>query len=140
MPSTIDQLIINSPYEEPSRYWSYDRDQSRIPTLSLSEVRSLALDAGATATLAPVVEGKPDVSKVSEIDLEDLATKFRMQKIIFEAARDVYELMNPTWNGNREYLLAQLIRLVEGYIECPRRVRTLDVGRVTSYERRCRDS
>lgn len=26
MPATIDQLIINSPYEEPSRYWSYDRE------------------------------------------------------------------------------------------------------------------
>jgi type III restriction enzyme len=22
----IDQLIINSPYEEPSEYWSYDRE------------------------------------------------------------------------------------------------------------------
>ena len=22
----IDQLIINSPYEEPSTYWSYDRE------------------------------------------------------------------------------------------------------------------
>lgn len=26
MPKQIDQLIINSPYEEPSRYWSYRRD------------------------------------------------------------------------------------------------------------------
>lgn len=24
--STIDQLIINSPYEEPKHYWSYDRE------------------------------------------------------------------------------------------------------------------
>lgn len=24
--STIDQLIINSPYEEPKQYWSYDRE------------------------------------------------------------------------------------------------------------------
>ncbi|CAD0225930.1 Type III restriction enzyme, res subunit [Planktothrix agardhii] len=23
--STIDQLIINSPYEEPKQYWHYDR-------------------------------------------------------------------------------------------------------------------
>lgn len=27
MPSGIDQLIINSPYEEPTRYWSYDRER-----------------------------------------------------------------------------------------------------------------
>ena len=26
MKSTIDQLIINSPYEEPRQYWSYDRE------------------------------------------------------------------------------------------------------------------
>ena len=26
MKTTIDQLIINSPYEEPRHYWSYDRE------------------------------------------------------------------------------------------------------------------
>src|SRR5438132_6574373 len=26
MPKTISQLILNSPYDEPSRYWSYQRD------------------------------------------------------------------------------------------------------------------
>jgi type III restriction enzyme len=26
VPATIDRLIVNSPYEEPSRYWSYDRE------------------------------------------------------------------------------------------------------------------
>ena len=25
MPKTIDKLIINSPYEEPKEYWSYER-------------------------------------------------------------------------------------------------------------------
>ncbi len=24
--TTIDRLIINSPYEEPGQYWSYDRE------------------------------------------------------------------------------------------------------------------
>lgn len=26
MKSSIDHLIINSPYEEPAHYWSYDRE------------------------------------------------------------------------------------------------------------------
>jgi hypothetical protein len=26
MKSTIDQLIINSPYEEAKQYWNYDRE------------------------------------------------------------------------------------------------------------------
>ncbi len=36
---------------------------------------------------------------------------------IFNAAGDIYEQMKLTWKGNREYLLAQVIRLVERYIE-----------------------
>jgi type III restriction enzyme len=26
VPASIDRLIVNSPYDEPSRYWSYDRE------------------------------------------------------------------------------------------------------------------
>lgn len=89
-------------------------------TLDISKVQSLNLNAYETkmlAELAPVVEGKPDVSKIAEINLADLAKRFRMQKIIFEAARDIYDQMKPDdWKGNREYLLAQIIRIVESYI------------------------
>ncbi len=34
--STIDRLIINSPYEEPAKYWSYNRESR---TFSLTEGR-----------------------------------------------------------------------------------------------------
>ena len=50
--------------------------------------------------LAPIVDGKPDVSKVSSIDLEALARGVsNPRKIIFEAARDVYDLMRPILVG-----------------------------------------
>lgn len=90
-----------------------------ILTLDISRVKSLELNANETATLAelaPIIDGKPDVTKISTIDLEDLGRKFRMQKIIFETARDVYDQMNPSWNANKEYLLAQLIKLVGDFI------------------------
>jgi len=95
------------------------------PRLSLdtASVPVLQLDASATPTvadLAPVVEGKPDVKRISTIDLEDLGKRFRMQRIVFEAARDVYDQVRPTWKGNREVLLAQLIRLVEKFIASDR--------------------
>lgn len=91
------------------------------PTLALdmSKVSALELNAAETATLAemaPIVEGKPDFTEISEIDLKELAHKFRMQKIIFETATDIYDQMKPNWKGNREFLLAQLIRLVEEFI------------------------
>ena len=52
------------------------------------------------AELAPVVEGKPDVSRLTEIDLEDLGRRYRMQTIVFTTARDVYDQMAPTWPGS----------------------------------------
>jgi len=66
--------------------------------------------------LAPIIDGKPDVTGISEIDIEDLGKKFRMQKIIFETARDVFDQMKKDWKGNKELLLAQLVRLVEEFI------------------------
>jgi type III restriction enzyme len=91
------------------------------PRLSLDwqKVKSLELNASHTvrlAELAPILEGKPDVTKIAEIDLERLAREFRTQKIIFEAARDVYEQMQKNWKGSKESLLAQLVRLVEQFI------------------------
>lgn len=95
------------------------------PTLVLDwpKVRSLTLDAAQTAQvaeLAPILEGKPDVTKINRIELERLAREFRIQRIIFEAARDVFDQMKQDWRGNREVLLAQLVRLVEQFINSDR--------------------
>ena len=90
-------------------------DLSKVPTLELN-----AADTATIAELAPVIEGKPDVSRVSDIDLQELGAKFRMQKIIFETARDVYDQMKPGWGGNKETLLAQLIGLVEKFVKSDR--------------------
>ena len=95
------------------------------PHLSLDwqKVTPLELDAGRTAQLAelaPIVEGKPDVTKIGAIDLEQLAKKFRTQRIIFETARDVYDLMQANWPGGKAFLLAQLVRLVEQFIRSDR--------------------
>ena len=88
------------------------------PRLSLDweRVDRLELNASETAQvaeLAQIVDGKPDVSKLTSIDLEPLAREYRTQKIIFETARDVYDLMKPSWSGSRESLIAQLVKLVE---------------------------
>lgn len=96
-------------------------------TLNIKSVPVLQLDASSTPTvaeLAPIVEGKPDVGRVSTIDLEKLGARFRRQRIIFEAARDVYDQVRPTWRGNREMLLAQVIQLVEKFVDSERIVIT----------------
>jgi type III restriction enzyme len=87
--------------------------------LDMTKVKPLVLNAYETVTLAelaPVVDGKPDVTKISQIDLENLGKQYRWQKVIFTAAVDVYDQMKPSWSGNKEALLAQLIKLAEAFL------------------------
>ena len=96
-------------------------DHVYTPTLKvdLEKVPVLEIDCYKTTTLAdlaPIVEGKPDISKVATISLEELGRKFRTQRIIFETAADIYDQMKPTWKGSKEYLLAQVIRIVEEFL------------------------
>jgi len=91
-----------------------------ILKLDWDKVRPLELNAAMTAKvaeLAPILEGKPDVSHISSIELERLAREFRTQRIIFETARDMFDQMKHTWKGSREILLAQLVScLVSSFI------------------------
>jgi type III restriction enzyme len=92
-------------------------------TLDTGKVKRLVLDAYQTpmvVELAPMIDGKPDFTKLKEIHLEELARRFRMQRIVFETASEVYDQMAPKWKGSKEYLLAQLVRLVERYIDSGR--------------------
>ena len=91
------------------------------PRLSLDwqKVKPLELNASQTAKLAelaPTLEGKPDINNITEINLERLAREFSTQRIIFETARDVYDQMQKAWQGSKEVLLAQLVRLVEQFV------------------------
>ncbi len=88
-------------------------------TLDLAKTKPLTLDAYETPTiadLAPVIDGKPDVTKLTSIDVERLGREQRMQRVIFQSAAEVYDLMKPNWKANREYLLAQIIRITESYL------------------------
>jgi type III restriction enzyme len=92
-------------------------------TLTPEKINRLVLDAYKTpniAELAPMIDGKPDFTKLKEIDLAGLAQRFRMQRIVFETASEVYDQMAPKWKGSREYLLAQLVRLVEQCVDSGR--------------------
>jgi type III restriction enzyme len=88
-------------------------------TLEIDRIQTLELDAYSTPTLAelaPVLDGKPDINRISEINLIELGQKFRMQKIVFETAVNLYNQMQNEWKGNKEYLLGQLIAIVERFI------------------------
>ena len=93
-------------------------------TLNYSKVRGIELrpeDTPLRTNLAPFLEGKPDVTKLSEINLADKQVEsilkvLRKQRLIFEISRDIYDQVSPTWIGNKEYLLVQLVGIVEAFI------------------------
>ena len=76
--------------------------------------------------MAQVLEGKPHIDKMSEIDLHELNKTIRLQRIIFLATKDVYDSISPNWKGNKEFLLIQIVKLVGEFIDS-KKVKVVDV-------------
>ncbi len=92
-------------------------------TVDWDTVDVLRLDPSTTAItadLAPALGGATDLSKVSKIDLTALPEGFRLQRLIFVAARKAFSTLHQSFRGNEEYLLMQLVRLVETYLSSDR--------------------
>ena len=98
-----------------------DRVMKPKLSVNIDKIDTLTLEASDTrlsAELAPIVDGKPDLAKCTDIDLEKLDKELRLQKIIFEAAGQTYELMKYSWQNEatKFALFGQVIRLVEEYL------------------------
>jgi type III restriction enzyme len=94
-------------------------------TLDMSKVKRLQLNPEETpmrADLAPFLDGKPVSTNLSEINLADekveqILKVLRRQRLIFEISCEIYDQMKPNWQGNKEYLLIQLVKIVEEFID-----------------------
>lgn len=88
--------------------------------LDLNKVEPLTLNAYDTreiAELAPVIEGKHDVTRLAEIDLEKIYSQVRLQSSIFRATLDIQKQIEPDWKGDFNSLFKQLVPVVESFIE-----------------------
>lgn len=89
-------------------------------TLDLGKVKSLELDPYSSITeveLAAIIAGKPNPATLSEIDLKEIAEKFRLQSIIFRVASVIYHSEKKIdWKGSKETFLIQLISIIERFI------------------------
>jgi len=90
------------------------------PSLALdwNAVVPLTLDPARTpisAEIAPALNGATDWSKIHEIDLEKLPDDFRLQRLTFRAARKAFEELGGKFKGNSEFLVVQMIRLMEQF-------------------------
>lgn len=92
------------------------------PTLELdwAKVEPLKLDPAAipiAVDIAPALGGATDWERIESIDLEQLPDEFRLQRLLFKAARKAYEELSGKFIGNPEYLMLQLVRLVEQFLQ-----------------------
>ncbi len=95
------------------------------PELSVdwNQVSRLKLDTANTveiAEIAPTVNSQPDISRIKDLDLENLMRKVRKQTAIFRIAQSEWEHMKPNWNGSPAELMAELVRLTEQFIDSDR--------------------
>ncbi len=85
-------------------------DWSKVAPLKLNPA-----EIHVSADLAPALGGAADLSKAVSIDLEKLPEEFRLQRLLFVAARKAYATMQHGFTGGSEILIQQLIRLIEQF-------------------------
>ncbi|WP_366655326.1 BPTD_3080 family restriction endonuclease [Fodinicurvata sp. EGI_FJ10296] len=88
-------------------------------TMAWDKVPALALDPATTpisAELAPALGGATDMGKATAIDLERLPDGFRLQRLVFQAARKGFAELRHSFSGTEEFLAAQLVRIIEKFM------------------------
>lgn len=86
-------------------------DLNKIPPLTLNAYGTREL-----AELAPVIEGKHDVTRLTEIDLEKIYSQVRLQSSIFRATLDIFKQIKTRWKGDSNALFTQLVPVVDSFI------------------------
>ena len=93
------------------------------PKLSLdwNTVKTLEIDPYESITeaeMAAIIAGKANAKVKSAIGLEQIAEDTRIQTIVFKIASTIYNSeKRPDWKGSKEVFMAQVVRLVERFIE-----------------------
>jgi len=93
------------------------------PKLSLAwdKVKILEIDPYESITeaeLAAIIAGKPNSNVQSSIGLKQIAKDTRVQTIVFRIASTIYNSeKRPDWKGSKEIFLAQVVRIVEQFID-----------------------
>ena len=96
-----------------------DVDYSLRLEIDWKKIKPVNIRSTGTSTMvsmAQLIDGKPDIKKISEIDLKEHNDRFRFQRMVFLTSKDIYLEMSPGWKGTKEVLLAQLIGLVWEFI------------------------
>ncbi len=88
-------------------------DWDKVKILEIDPYESIT-----EADLAAIIAGKPNQAVKTAIGLEKIAEETRIQTIVFRIASTIYNSeKRPDWKGSKEIFLAQVVRLIEEFIQ-----------------------
>lgn len=102
-----------------------DHQLSEDINLDINKIDELVINANETPTeaeLAPILEGQPDMEKLTEVSLRELAQQQRMQSIIFKFVQRLmpYIRKEQGWSSGDHELFSKLIEIVSLVVDSDR--------------------
>lgn len=93
-------------------------DNLKLETDKVEQIEIKATEIPTYAELAPILEGKPDYSKLTEIDLKKIASEQRLQSIVFKFANHLLPAieLEQKWKGGKHQLFKDLVSIVEKFL------------------------
>lgn len=88
-------------------------------SINIDELDTLYLDAGGTvlsADVAPIIDGKPGMSRLLSVgagDFSKIAASVRLQRMVFDAAVQLYDAGRQHFGSAKALVVAQIIGLME---------------------------
>lgn len=92
-------------------------------TADIEKMEPLVLSAENSPTLvdvAPVIEGRPDFSKISSVSLDALAEQYRFESELMRAVAQLVERNKRNWDGDNGSKFTQIYTIIEKFIESDR--------------------
>ena len=86
-------------------------DWSRVKPLTLSPE-----NCPTVVEMAPVIEGKPKFDQISELNLEKLTEKERLQRCLLQGAVRLHEKFGKNWSGGANSHISQAFKILEEFI------------------------
>lgn len=88
-------------------------DWDKVKVLEIDPYESIT-----EAEMAAIISGKANPKVKSAIGLDQIAEDTRVQSIVFRIASTIYNSeKKPDWKGSKEIFLAQVVRIVEQFID-----------------------
>lgn len=88
-------------------------DWEKVNVLELDPYESIT-----EAEMAAIISGKANPKVKAAIGLDQIAEDTRVQSIVFRIASTIYNSeKKPDWKGSKEIFLAQVVRIVEQFID-----------------------